>query len=63
MLERLEMKGPEPPERHLARLSMTEKALKELREQKELIDKLPFTLGKVLYSSGQAGTAVHVHRK
>lgn len=53
-LERFEMKGQEPPERQLARLTMTEKGLKELREQKELIDKLPIILGKVLYSSGQA---------
>ena len=53
-LERFEMKGQEPPERQLERLSMTENELKELRQQKELIDKLPVILGKVLYSSGQA---------
>lgn len=54
VLRRFEMKEQDPPEKQLSRLSMIEEALKDLKVQQELNNKLPIILGKVLCSSGQA---------
>lgn len=53
-LERFEMKGEEPPTRQLDRLETHQKQLAQAEEMKTMLDNLPVTIGKVLFSSGNS---------
>ena len=56
-LESYEMKYEDPPQRLQKVLKMHQKGLEQKERENKMQDKLPMTIGNVLYSSGQAISA------